>query len=290
MRRIAVTGAAGRSGRVITQHLAARGFDPVRIDRFCPPNPFDDPIVTVDLTRYGDVVAALHGCDAIVHFGANPWPDTSFPEGADRFANNTVATFNVFQAAAQLGIPRVVWASSETVQGFPYEDCAPARIPIIESDAPLPRNGYALSKLASEGLAEHMSALHGTTILGLRLANILYEDPSCDASYARLPEYWAAPELRKNTIWKYIDAFDVADLVETCLTAQVSGAEVFNACAADTLMPTPTRDLFARYFPGVPIAPDLPEFGSPVSIEKAARLLGWVPSRTWQDYVAWPES
>ena len=120
METIAVTGALGNAGRHIVERLEESGYGVVKIDVVPSANPFFEPSRVVDLTNYGDVVANLHGCDAVVHFGSNPWPDTDFFTGATRYLNNAGATFNVFQAACQLGIPRVVFASSETVQGNPF--------------------------------------------------------------------------------------------------------------------------------------------------------------------------
>ncbi len=89
-------------------------------------------------------LASLHGADEVVHFGSDPRPDRDFFTGAERYRNNTIATFNVFQAACQLGIRRVVYASSETIQGHPFLAVQPRRIPILETDEPMPQTAYAL--------------------------------------------------------------------------------------------------------------------------------------------------
>ncbi len=285
MKKIAVTGAAGGSGRVIVEHLTKQGFETVSIDIKAADPALPGVFHIVDAADYDEIASVLKGCDAVVHFGANPWPEESFAEGADRFRNNTLSTFNVFQAAAEYKIKRVVWASSETVVGFPFETCTPDQVPITEDHRPIPQCAYALSKLACEVLAEQMSSLYGTVFVGLRLANILYDRPGFHAGYHHLPDYWKNIEVRKNTLWKYIDVNDVAELVECSLTAQLKGAHIFNACALDTLMLTPTRDLFAQFFPDVPVSNDLPEFGSPMSVQKAKDLLGWTPRRSWRDFI-----
>lgn len=277
---IAVTGALGRSGQHICKTLEAAGHDVVRIDVTPSPNPFFTPSRQVDLTRYGDVVANLQGCGGVVHFGANPWPDLDFFGGAERFANNTVGTFNVFQAAAQLGIARVVWASSETVQGFPYDNVAPARLPISEDDAVMPQCAYALSKSSSELLARQMSALYGTSFVGLRLAHINYRE---SGDYDQFAGYRADPDSRRATIWKYIDIADVVSAVMAGLSAPITGAEVFNIAAADTVLDQPTRDIFAKAFPQTQIDPALGTFASPVDLSKAKRMLGWEPTVSWRD-------
>ena len=280
---IAVTGALGRAGAPVCAALEAAGHDVVRIDITPSPNPFFTPSRQVDLTQYGDVVVNLHGCGAVVHFGANPWPDLDFFAGAERYANNTVGTFNVFQAAAQLGIGRVVWASSETVQGFPYKNVAPARLPISESDAPMPQCAYALSKLSCEGLAEQMAALYGTTFVGLRLAHVNHR---AAGDYTHFPGYRENPETRLNTIWKYVDIDDVVSATLAGLSAPLSGAEVFNIAASDTVLDMPTRAIFAKHFPQTVIDDTLGEFATPVDLSKAKALLNWQPRVSWRDIEA----
>ena len=286
MRTIAVTGALGNAGRHIVARLEECGYGVIKIDVVPSADPFFEPTRVVDLTHYGDVVANLHGSDAVVHFGSNPWPDDDFFTGANRYLNNTSATFNVFQAACQLGIPRVVYASSETVQGNPYVTSWPRRIPILETDEPLPQTAYALSKLTAELLGAYMQRMYGTVFIGLRCANILYDIPGHYAGYNRVPGYWRDSSIRRETLWKYVDGRDVADIVLCSLTADLQLSEVFNVSAADTIMNVPTRALFAEHFPEVEIPPGLGEFETPVSLAKAAELLDWRPKRSWRDFVA----
>ena len=59
-----------------------------------------------------------------------------------------LSTYNVFEAARLLGLPRVVWASSETILGLPFEREQPAYAPIDEEHPAYPESSYALSKLA----------------------------------------------------------------------------------------------------------------------------------------------
>lgn len=286
MPRIVVTGALGNLGRQIVRKLEESGHDVVKIDRVPSANPFFEPTRVVDLTHYGDVVANLHGAEGVVHFGSNPWPDDDFFTGADRYINNTVGTFNVFQAACQLGIRRVVYASSETVQGNPFTRVAPSRLPILETDEPMPQTAYALSKLNAEQLGLHMQRRYGTIFVGLRLSNVLYDLPGHYAGYDLVPQYWKDPAIRRETLWKYIDSRDAADVVLSALVADLQSSEVFNVSAADTIMDVPTRELFATYFPQVEIAPELGPFQSPASIAKAERLLGWKPQYSWRDVIS----
>lgn len=126
--------------------------------------------------------STLVGAESVVHFGGNPNPDDEHFGAAACFENNTIALYNVFNAAQAQGIKRVVWASSETIFGFPFENSTPQSIPLTETSLKQPQNGYALSNVISEDLAEQMARLYGMTFFGLRLSNVLYDDAAAEAS------------------------------------------------------------------------------------------------------------
>ena len=76
------------------------------------------------------------------------------------FNANMAMNFNVFQAAASLDLSRVVWASSETTLGLPF-DVPPRYAPVDEDHYPVPTSTYALSKVASETVAGQIAQWSG---------------------------------------------------------------------------------------------------------------------------------
>jgi nucleoside-diphosphate-sugar epimerase len=126
---IVVTGGSGKAGRACIQDLLAHHYEVASVDLVRPPNA-DVPFSRVDLTDFGQAVEALSGVDervrnvtAVVHLAAIPAPGLA--TNAVTFATNTISTYNVFEAARQLGIKNVVWASSETVLGLPFDTAPP---------------------------------------------------------------------------------------------------------------------------------------------------------------------
>ncbi|GAA4221251.1 nucleoside-diphosphate-sugar epimerase [Streptosporangium album] len=115
-------------------------------------------MLLADLTEYGQAVEVLHGADAVVHLADIPAPEIHTP--ATTFNNNAVMNSNIFPAAAQLKIDRVVWASSETTLGPPF-DVPPRYAPVDEGHYPVPTSTYALSKVVSEITAEHIAQWSG---------------------------------------------------------------------------------------------------------------------------------
>ena len=117
----------------------------------------------------------------------------------------------------------------------------------------------------------------GTRFVGLRISNIFEEK-----DYEQIPSFWADPLQRKWNLWSWVDSRDVAQACRLGLEADVAGADNFTIAAADTLMKTPSRELMASVFPGVPVDPKLGPFDTLLSIEKARRVLGYAPQHTWR--------
>jgi len=281
MKKVAVTGGSGGAGHFVIMELLANGYTCVNVDMVAPKEELC-PFIKVDLNDYQAVHAALAGCDGIVHFAANPHPDENHIEAADRFANNTTTLYNVFNAAREHGIKRVVWASSETVFGYPFENNLPPKLPIDESLPKAPQNGYALSKAICENLAEQMAALYDMSFVGLRLSNVLYDDPTATANFQDIPSYWDDMGKRMGNLWCYIDARDTARACRLGLEANTTGAEVFGIAATDTIMKQPTRELAAAIMPSVPIDAGLTGRQSTMDGHKAKVMLGFEAEHTWQ--------
>src|SRR5260370_4249327 len=140
-KRICVTGASGRAGRVTVAELLAHGYDVAATDRVRPPHDLGTGVLLADLADYGQAVEALAGADAVVHLANIPAPEIYTP--ATTFNANMAMNFNVFLAAAQARLERVVWASSEPTLGLPF-DVPPPDAPADEDPYPVPTTTYAL--------------------------------------------------------------------------------------------------------------------------------------------------
>ncbi|MEH1168720.1 NAD(P)-dependent oxidoreductase [Micromonospora sp. CPCC 205539] len=291
-RRVVVTGATGKLGRAVVAHLRAVGVDVLAVDRAGgrDPRDVDGEFLLVDLTDYGQVVEAFTGgadehaggIDAVVHLAAVPAP--GLLPNATTFANNSAATYNVFAAARAAGIKRVVWASSETVLGLPF-DTPPPYAPVDEEYPPRPESTYSLNKALEEELARHFCRWDPELVaVGLRFSNVMdVED------YAPFPSFDADPRLRRWNLWGYIDARDGAQAVERALAHGQPGADVFIIANADTVMSRSSASLMAEVYPGVEIRRELGEHETLLSIDKARRVLGYEPRHSWRDHVDRPE-
>ncbi len=287
MTRIAVTGGSGKLGKAVVADLLEHEYDVVVLDRVGPGPGVDAQAFTrVDLTDYGQVVEALSGIDsrydrvdALVHLAAVPGPGV-VPNAAT-FENNITSTYHVFAAARAAGVRNIVWASSETLLGLPFDETPPPYIPVDEDYPVRPETSYSLAKALEEQLAEHFCRWDPELkMIGLRFSNVM--EPH---DYAAFPGFDADPALRSWNLWGYIDARDGAQAVRLALQHEATGHDVFVIANADTVMSTPSAELAARCFPDVEVRREVSGTETLLSIDKARRVLGYEPQHSWRDQV-----
>ena len=285
MTRVIVTGGSGKLGRACVRDLAEHGYDVVNVD--VVPSPDDlAPLVRADLEDFGETMAVLGGVDdrytrvdAVVHLAAIPAPGLVPNQTAFRI--NTISTYNVFEAARRLAIRNIVWASSETVLGLPF-DTPPPYIPVDEEYPGRPESAYSLSKLVGETMAEQFCRWDPELkIACLRFSNVM--DPE---DYAAFPGFDADATARKWNLWGYIDARDGAQAIRRALETPFTGAERFVIANSDTVMSRPNAELVAEVFPGVEFRADgLGPNDTLLAIDKARRMLGYEPEHSWREEV-----
>jgi nucleoside-diphosphate-sugar epimerase len=272
--RIVVTGGSGKAGRWVVRGLRERGHDVLNVDVVRDGSEHGLCVVT-DLTDLGQARDVIDGAEAVVHLAAIPAPEIR-PTG-ETFRNNAISTYNVFAAAEGARVRRVVWASSETVLGLPF-DRPPDFAPIDETITPRPESSYALSKLVGETMAVQFARRTGVAHVGLRISNIMEPD-----DYARFPSWQSDPTIRKWNLWGYVDVRDVAQAVRRGLEADVSDAPVCIVAAADTCMERPSAELMAEVFPSVPMRRPVEGRETLLSIDRARSLLRYEPEHRWQE-------
>ncbi|HRV96218.1 MAG TPA: NAD(P)-dependent oxidoreductase [Anaerolineae bacterium] len=276
-KKIVVTGGSGKAGRAVVKDLLEHGYDVLNVDLAPSREPLA-PYLKVDLTDLGQAFEVLQGIDAVVHLAAIPAPGLQTEETTFRI--NMASTYNIFSAATSLGLERVVWASSETTLGLPFDREQPAYAPIDEDHPLYPESSYALSKVLSEEMARQFNRWSSLPFIGLRLSNIMEPD-----DYQRFPGFWDDPRQRKWNLWGYVDARDVAQSCRLGLEADIRGAEAFIIAAADTVMNRPNRELMAAVFPDVTLREGTGDFETLLAIDKARKLLGYAPNYSWRDHL-----
>jgi len=164
MQRVLVTGAAGGVGGRLRRLM--RGLYPeiVWSDRRRPDDlAADERFVQADLADRAQLAAALQGVEGVVHLGGasveQPWETI--------LEANIVGAYNIFEAAREAGVKRVVFASTNHVVGF-YP-----RTRRIGVEAPLrPDTRYGASKAFGEALGALYAYKHGLSVTMLRIGNV----------------------------------------------------------------------------------------------------------------------
>jgi len=284
MTKIAVTGGSGKAGRVVVADLVQHGHQVLNIDRVPSPESRSPespvPFLRADLTDFGQTLEALSGAETmpgielVVHLAAIPSPAHATPDQV--FRTNMTSLHTVFDAAVRLGLRRVVWASSETTLGLPFTR-PPDYAPVDEAHV-YPETSYALSKALGEEMARQFSRWSGLPIVGLRFSNIMVRE-----DYERFPAFWDDPQARKWNLWGYVDESHVAQSVRLALDADIRGADSFIIAASDSVMRTPSRELMAEVFPGVPVADRVGGTDTLLDISKARSVLGYSPDFSWRE-------
>jgi nucleoside-diphosphate-sugar epimerase len=285
-RKIVVTGGTGKLGRACIEDLIARGDQVLNVDSAIPSGGLC-PFIVADLADSGETLDALSSVDAgvygkpaqafdsVVHLAAIPAPRRLTDPVT--FRNNTLSTYNVFEASRRLGIKNLVWASSETVLGLPFAT-PPPYVPVDE-ECDRPETAYSLSKFLGEEMARQFCRWDpDMKIIGLRFSNVM--EPH---DYAAFPDFEKDPHFRKWNLWAYIDARDAAQAIRRALDAPLKGAEVFVIANSDTVMSRSTSELLAEVFADVPLKKKLDSNETLLSIEKARRVLGYEPKYSWRD-------
>ena len=290
--RIFLTGGSGKAGRHVAPYLAEQGHQVTNADLV----PLDHPDVMdlrVDLTDAGEVYSALAGLatydeldlpekptyDAVVHLAAIP----AILKQADAatYAVNVLSTYNILEAATRLGIPKVVFASSETTYGvcFAQGERKPLYVPVDEDHPTVPEDSYAMSKVAGEVTARSFHARSGADIYGLRINNVI--EPH---EYAEMfPDFLADPALRRRNIFAYIDVRDLGHMIQRCLLTDGLGFEVFNVANPDMSVAATTDEVIERFYDGVEVRREMGRDETFFAIDKARELVGFDPQHSWRD-------
>ncbi len=269
--KLVITGSKGLIGSFTAEYAATQpnvgvfGVDNVGIGAW------RDRYLRADVTDYGQAVAALAGADAVIHLAAIK--DHGLLPPAETFAINVNSTYNVLQAAAQLGIKRVVLASTIQVARTVtmQHDTRYRYLPIDEEHEIDPQTDYALSKQVGEVIGDMYARHFGISVVSLRYTGIMHPD----AIAAGLPRPAAPPHY---ALYSYCDVRDAARCTFLAATAPLPPGKqvVAYVSALDSSVAMPSAEVASTYFAEADNR-GLSGHDSFVSGRRARELFGFVP-------------
>ncbi|MFQ3302747.1 MAG: nucleoside-diphosphate-sugar epimerase [Planktomarina sp.] len=292
--RLLFTGGSGKAGKHCIDYLRDQGHTILNVDLI---DLGHDSVQTrlADITDAGQIFDVMSSYanyheldlgqgvpkfDAVIHFAAIP--RLMMTSDNECYRVNTLGTYNVLDAAIKFGIPKVIFASSETTYGVCFADgeVKPDYLPIDENHPTIPQDSYAMSKVVNEATAKSFQRRSGIDIYGLRINNVIEPHEYKE----KFPAYMENPDLRRRNIFSYIDARDLGQMVQKCLDTDGLGYEVFNVSNDDHSVGLSSEELIETYYQGVEIKiPKVPE--SFYTNEKAKQLLGFQPCHSWRAYL-----
>ncbi|MBT2657653.1 NAD(P)-dependent oxidoreductase [Bacillus sp. ISL-18] len=280
MKKVVITGGSGLLGRDVIKEFLDHGYEVVNADRIYPKEQLCRTVIT-DLTKLGEVYGVLAGADAVIHLAAIPVA-YSHPNEVT-FQNNVMSTYNILEAAGNLGIKKAVISSSESSYGicFSKQDLQPQYVPIDEDHPQLPEESYGLSKIVNEKTADMIHRRTGMQVVSFRLGNVISPE-----MYKNFPGFIHDPEQRKTILWSYIDTRDAATAYRLAIETDGLGSVALNIGADETSMDIESKQLMEICYPAVKdFRNDLAGFAPLLNNEKAKRLLKWQPVHQWRNYV-----
>lgn len=297
MTRTLVTGSAGRLGRSLVTTLAQAGHEVIGVDVTAGTPGEAAATLPADLTDLGEAydVMARFRPDVVVHLAAIATP-FSRTDGLT-FRTNTQLAFNVCQAASNLGVGRVVVASSPTVIGYGAPSgWTPSYLPIDEEHPTRPWNSYSLSKLVAEQTMMSFARDSETKFAAVRPCFVVAPEEWAGAptqSGHTIADRLDRPELAGVSLFNYIDARDASDMISVLIERLpgLPNGEVFFVGAADALARRPLAELLPEVMPTTKSLIEAPieAIASPLTgaspaftSAKAERMLGWIAKRSWR--------
>lgn len=282
METVLVTGALGQIGRWTIEELAG-SYEIVGVDlRESETVPYDTvEYLAADLTEQGPAweIAAHVDPDVVVHLAAVP--GAGHRASTETFQTNVVSAYNVLTAAGEVGA-EVVWSSSEATYGVTFgDDARPLDyLPIDEAHPQRPEDGYGVSKVVGELIAERTHRRYGVPVTSIQ------------PSWVQTPGEYETAEIRaafdvddptpSGSLWSYVDVRDVATMIRRVIETDRDGHEAYIAAAADNYVDAPTADAIEAAWGALPEECSLSGDAAGFSTKKARRELGWTPNHSWR--------
>lgn len=228
IRRVLVTGGDGIIGSVVRRTLA----DAYELS-FLTLRPASFASHVGNITRLASIRPAFRGVDAVVHLAGASSVDSPWEQV---LANNVVGTYNVFEAARQAGVKRVVYASSNHTIGMYEVEGAPGIYDLDDERAfnvsvPVrPDSLYGVSKVFGEALGRLYADRHQMDVICLRIGAVRESDDPTKAEAGRPFEPFPVlttdqSRQRLRAVW--LSHRDCAQLIQRALEAPVHWAVVY---------------------------------------------------------------
>ncbi len=283
--RVLITGAGGTLGATLAPLLAEGGHEPVLFD--VRPLETGHRFVQGDIRRIEHVRRAIEGAEFVVHAAAIHGIHLRDHAPEQFHALNLTGTFNIWEAAAAVGVRGMVFSSTMGVYGDSRRPPRDDAVVALGEDVPLrPSDIYGYTKVAGEEMCRYYGRQHGIPSVALRYGMFV-------------PEPFFREGIR--LLYGGVDARDVARAVVAAMSVVVDGRVRWDACNVESSVPFTEEDgpelrtnpltVLDRYYPGagdllrergvVRLAP-ITEY---YPMERAADVLRFRPEHNFEQWL-----
>lgn len=193
-KRVLITGAGGRIGSELAARLRERYDLRLQYHRAVPERPPVPDYVVADVARAEEIGPAMHGMDAVVHLAGEPSTRAGWESVLEA---NIVGTYTVFEAAQRVGVPKIVFASTNHVMGMYDRDHA---WPVYAGQPVRPDSLYGVSKAFGEALGRHYADQYGMSVICLRIGWFLPRPHDAIGLWM-----WLSPRDCAQIVWRALE-------------------------------------------------------------------------------------
>jgi UDP-glucose 4-epimerase len=223
-----ITGAAGFLGSALANQLAREGHQVRGLDDLSTGDPQalspDVHFTRGDVNDRPKLWTLLQEVDCVYHLAARVSVPESIQYPREYNAVNVSGTVSLMEAMRDVGIRRVVLASSGAIYGD--QDIQP----LTESQTPRPRSPYAVSKLAAEYYIRTIGGLWGIETVSLRIFNAYGPSQHLPASHPPVVPFFLRQATRSGTLVVHGDGNQTRDYVyvDDVISAMVAASTAPN--------------------------------------------------------------
>jgi nucleoside-diphosphate-sugar epimerase len=266
---IVLSGAAGALGVPVHQALLAAGKRVRAVDRI---HPFDRerPVIQADLSYPKNCRRILKDAEVLVHLAY--YRKDLYPTPKS-FQEHLQLNTELFQAACDAGVKKIIFASSIQVIALQTPDLSakavPLGLPLNEQSPPQPDNWYSLAKRCSEEMLSMLQRMYGIDCC-------IFRFPALTNRGLRENEVWFEGRLSEG--FSYLTYRDAADLTLKAIEAKLPGYRVYIPASKKNGLGRPVPEIIREYYEGVPLNnKPLHEMEALVDFSSLTRDTGWEP-------------
>lgn len=270
--KLLVTGASGIFGKFVLNELKHHAVEVLATDVVEEPeSPF--PIHLTNLLDLPAVRKLMPGVDTVIHLGNHAHQK----ENEVTFNENAAMNMNVFQAAADHGVRKIIFASSVQVIGSDGGEVPVDRTPRFPSfpldgdTPPFPTNTYAVSKRAGEILTEYFATCYDIQGIAIRFPGM-----NALARLNVLPN-WNPHETPIRQGFAYLSYEDASRFVVAVIRTHLPGFRIYFPCSIGNRNGILTSRLLKEFYPDIPCRRTITDAEGLVDISRITRETGWRP-------------